>query len=231
METNTKYKLAEAYKKYLKEFPASGNVGNTEQTWGFPVVIGGFAVLLQGGPRTDTQDLDLAVTCNILEIQNVVKDGAEKRPKKPFSKVKGKGTEPTKWYISIDDETPPIQFDCVPVGQYFVNKSLQSVDIGGIKCASVPDLVLMKAKVMIDPGKRTLEQRANDAKDFGFLLQKMVDGPEKKMPERLNTTRDMGHLQDATGFTPGGDTPDGAHARARLERLVADVLPAVVGSD
>lgn len=230
METNTKYKLAEAYKKYLKEFPASGNVGNTEQTWGFPVVIGGFAVLLQGGPRTDTQDLDLAVTCNILEIQNVVKDGAEQRPKKPFSKVKGKGTDPTKWYISIDDETPPIQFDCVPVGKNFVNNSLKSVDIGGIKCASVPDLVLMKAKAMTDPSKRTEAQQVNDAKDFGYLLQKMVD-THKGMPHRLTTKRDRNTLEIAPGLTPGIDTPDGAHAKARLERLVADVLSAGADSD
>lgn len=230
MDTNNKIKLTDAYKIYLEEFPAFGNAGNTEQKWGFPVVIGGFAVLLQGGPRTDTSDLDLAVTCNIYEIQKKVKAGAKDRPGDPFSTVQGEGMDPTKWFISIDDETRPVQFDCVPVGGYFVKESLQSVDIDGIKCASVPDLVLMKAKAMIDPGKRTEAQQANDAKDFGYLLQKMVD-THQEMPRRLNTTRDRANLQDATGFAPGGDTPDGAHAKARLERLVADVLPAVVGSD
>lgn len=227
---NNKAKLTAAYNVYLNHFPVSGDAGDTQQKWGFPVVIGGFAVLLQGGPRTDTPDLDLAVTCSTFEIQKVVKEGAEKRPKKPFSKVKGKGSDPTKWFISIDDETPPIQFDCVPVGEYFVNKSLQSVDIDGIHCASVPDLVLMKAKAMVNAGKRTLEQRANDAKDFGYLLQKMVNINEK-LPDRLNTIPNRDVLKIAPNFAPGSDTPDGAHAKAGLEKLVAEVLPAGTGSD
>lgn len=160
----------------------------------------------------------------------MVKEGAENRPKKPFSKVKGKGSDPTKWFISIDDKTPPVQFDCVPVGEHFVNKSLQPVDIDGIKCASVPDLVLMKAKAMVNHGKRTLEQRENHAKDFEYLLRKMVDAKEK-IPDRLNTIPNMATLENAPGCIPGGDAPVGALRKAVLEGLVAAVLPAGAGSD
>lgn len=230
MDTNNKARLTAAYNIYLQNFPASGNAGDTQQKWGFPVVIGGFAVLLQGGPRTDTPDLDLAVTCNTYEIQKVVKAGAENRPNKPFSIVKGKGMEPTKWFISIDDNTPPVQFDCVPVGENFVNKTLQSVDIDGVKCASVPDLVLMKAKAMVNHGKRKLEQRENDAEDFEYLLRKMVDANEK-IPDRLNTIPNMATLENAPGSIPGGDAPIGAPRKAVLEGLVTEVLPAGAGSD
>lgn len=230
MDTNNKARLTAAYNIYLENFPASGNAGDTQQNWGFPVVIGGFAVLLQGGPRTDTPDLDLAVTCSTFEIQRVVKAGAGNRPEKPFSTVKGTGSDPTKWFISIDDKTPPVHFDCVPVGEHFVNKSLQSVDIDGIHCASVPDLVLMKAKSMVNAGKRTLEQRKNDAKDFGYLLQKMVDANEK-IPDRLNTIPNRATLENAPDFAPEGDSPDGTHAKAVLKRLVAEVLPVGAASN
>lgn len=228
METNNEARLTAAYNIYLKFFPPDDNIGDKPEKWGIPVVIGGFAVLLQGGPRTDTPDLDLAVTCSSYAIETVVKTEIKNDPKGIFSRVKGKGTEPDKWFISIDDKMPPFQFDWVPVGGDFVNKSLQSVRIDGVDCASVPDLVFMKAKAIVPGDKRTLQQRANHAKDLGFPLQKMVDAGEK-IPDRLNTGPNRWNLEKAPEFTP--DIPGEAHTKKLLEELVAKVLLARAGSD
>jgi len=182
--------LIEAFNAALniyKELEAVKGIPEAERI--YPVIIGGFAVLLHGGPRRDTPDVDLALP---EELQYQFQLGLKKRWKDGDSHF-GKGDKPdlnkTGGYIYKSGDRS-VGYDWLPIGGEFVHAPLATQQLlgqGNGLVADVPDLAIMKAKSLYDQ-KRTLTQNANDMTDLKFLLGKMkTDG--RQFQDQVQTYR------------------------------------------
>jgi len=147
-----------------------------------PIIIGGFAVLLYGGPRRDTPDVDLALPG---DLQYQFQSELKKLWKANSPRI-GKEEKPdpnkTGGYIYKSAGGRSIGYDWLPIGGEFVHNPLatqQPLGQGHGLVADIPDLAIMKAKSLSGllgtaAQKRTPTQNANDMADLKFLLNKMI---------------------------------------------------------
>jgi hypothetical protein len=189
-EVNNRDLLIEAFNAALniyKELELVKDIPEAERI--YPVIIGGFAVLLYGGPRLDTPDVDLALP---EALQYPFQLGVKKRWKdgdSHFGKEDQRDPNKSGGYI-YKSGGRSVGYDWLPIGGEFVHAPLatqQPLGQGNGLVADVPDLAIMKAKSLYDQ-KRTPTQHANDMIDLKFLLGKMkTDG--RQFQDQVQTYR------------------------------------------
>src|SRR5271156_6126818 len=163
-ETNNTELLKEAYSAALKVWEELQPNLKPEQQ-GDAVLIGGFAVLLYGGPRKDTEDVDLALNEDaLLEFEEKLKEKAA--PKNtPFREVEA---DPNKsGTIAYTKGDKKVGIDYLPIGGEYVHSPLAKRQPFGAETgflADVPDLAIMKAKSLYCE-----RSRAKDMRDLKFL--------------------------------------------------------------
>jgi Nucleotidyl transferase AbiEii toxin, Type IV TA system len=183
-ETNNTELLKEAYSAALKTWEELQPNLEPEQR-GDAVLIGGFAILLYGGPRKDTEDVDLALDGDaLLEFEEKLKEKA-KAENTPFQEVVDKDPKKSGTIVYTKGDKK-VGIDFLPIGLDYVHKPLARRELFGPGTgflADVPDLAIMKAKSLY-AGRNT----AKDMKDLKFLLQKMVtDG--RKFEDKVQVYR------------------------------------------